>query len=158
MQYAANPCRLALLRQPTVLAARRPAPQCARGRSQTCRAVLSSSDSSSSVPQGADALPAVAQLQQWVLDAGKCYPAEALLLPHLNTRTDHFHNLYAHPANILSHSAGGFMHPDLVVVEQAPCGGGRGIICTRDVSAEDITGMPMLLVPEDLLLTAEVAR
>ena len=50
------------------------------------------------------------------------------------------------------------MHPDLVVVEQAPCGGGRGIICTRDVSAEDITGMPMLLVPEDLLLTAEVAR
>mmetsp|Transcript_4287 Transcript_4287/g.9311 ORF Transcript_4287/g.9311 Transcript_4287/m.9311 type:complete len:378 (+) Transcript_4287:138-1271(+) len=54
--------------------------------------------------------------------------------------------------------SGGFVHPALAVVEQAPCGGGRGVICTVDQSEEDVAGMPLVLVPEELLLTSEVAR
>ncbi|KAG1677337.1 hypothetical protein FOA52_010716 [Chlamydomonas sp. UWO 241] len=55
-------------------------------------------------------------------------------------------------------AASGYMHPSMRVVEEAPCGGGRGLIMTEDLDLEAVTGMPMLLVPEDLLLTSEVAR
>ncbi|GAX75519.1 hypothetical protein CEUSTIGMA_g2962.t1 [Chlamydomonas eustigma] len=54
--------------------------------------------------------------------------------------------------------SGGYMHPSLAVTESAPCGGGRGLLCKHDVKGDDIVGMPMLLVPEDIILTSEVAR
>ena len=53
--------------------------------------------------------------------------------------------------------SGGLLHPSLQVVDHAPCGS-RGIVCLRDQSEEEVSGAPMLLVPEDLLLTSEVAR
>eukprot|EP00955_Chlamydomonas_euryale_P037201 350688-Chlamydomonas_euryale.AAC.2 len=54
--------------------------------------------------------------------------------------------------------ASGYMHPALRVVDAAPCGGGRGLVTAEALDEEAVTGMPMLLVPEDLVLSSEVAR
>ena len=51
---------------------------------------------------------------------------------------------------------GGHVHPGLVVVENAPCGGGRGIVSTGEITAEDAANMPLILVPDELYLTAQV--
>jgi len=53
---------------------------------------------------------------------------------------------------------GGHIHQRLEVVENAPCGGGRGIVSTMDISAEDAGSMPLILVPDALYLTSQVAR
>ena len=55
--------------------------------------------------------------------------------------------------------SGGYLHPSLGVVEEAPCGGGRGVVCLGPpLAIDEVQGMPMILLPEDLLLTAQVAR
>ena len=50
----------------------------------------------------------------------------------------------------------GHIHPALHVVQNAPCGGGRGVITTEDISAEDAANMPLILVPDALYLTSQV--
>mmetsp|Transcript_1208 Transcript_1208/g.2885 ORF Transcript_1208/g.2885 Transcript_1208/m.2885 type:complete len:353 (-) Transcript_1208:17-1075(-) len=52
----------------------------------------------------------------------------------------------------------GHVHPGLRVVEDAPCGGGRGVIATEAISAEDSANVPLLLVPDALYMTSQVAR
>jgi hypothetical protein len=52
--------------------------------------------------------------------------------------------------------AGGYVHESLLVVEDAPCGGGRGVVAAQALSVEG--GAPLILLPEDLCLTSEVAR
>ena len=55
--------------------------------------------------------------------------------------------------------AGGYVHESLLVVQQAPCGGGRGVVAARELGAEAVEGgAPLVLLPEDLVLTSEVAR
>lgn len=55
--------------------------------------------------------------------------------------------------------SGGYLHSSLSIVEDAPCGGGRGIVCTgAPLDMEQVQGTPMLLLPEDLVLSTEVAR
>ena len=50
----------------------------------------------------------------------------------------------------------GHIHPALQVVQNAPCGGGRGVVTTEDISAEDAANMPLILVPDALYLTSQV--
>ena len=44
---------------------------------------------------------------------------------------------------------GGFLHPSIQPVEAAPCGGGRGLVCTEgDLGLEEVQGTPLILLPE----------
>lgn len=52
----------------------------------------------------------------------------------------------------------GHIHPGLAVVENAPCCGGRGLVATEAISAEDTANTPLVLVPDALYLTSQVAR
>eukprot|EP00959_Pyramimonas_sp_CCMP1952_P238858 4991577-Pyramimonas_sp.AAC.1 len=52
---------------------------------------------------------------------------------------------------------GGVVHPSLVVVNNAPSGS-RGVICTEAVGVDEIDRSPLLLVPEFLYMTSQVAR
>lgn len=52
----------------------------------------------------------------------------------------------------------GHVHPGLRVVEDAPCGGGRGVIATEAISAEDSANVPLLLVPDALYMTSQARQ
>jgi len=52
---------------------------------------------------------------------------------------------------------GGIVHPSLAVVENAPTGS-RGVICTEALDVDEISKNPLLLVPEYLYMTSQVAR
>mmetsp|Transcript_12367 Transcript_12367/g.25987 ORF Transcript_12367/g.25987 Transcript_12367/m.25987 type:complete len:337 (-) Transcript_12367:219-1229(-) len=52
---------------------------------------------------------------------------------------------------------GGVVHPGLAVVENAPSGS-RGVICTESLDVDEIDNNPLLLVPEFLYMTSQVAR
>ena len=45
-------------------------------------------------------------------------------------------------------SEGGFLHPAIQPVQSSPCGGGRGLICTSDMTMEEVEGSPLILLPE----------
>mmetsp|Transcript_37754 Transcript_37754/g.52427 ORF Transcript_37754/g.52427 Transcript_37754/m.52427 type:complete len:347 (-) Transcript_37754:140-1180(-) len=52
---------------------------------------------------------------------------------------------------------GGVIHEGLKVVENAPCGE-RGVVCTETMTSADVEASPLVLVPESLYLTSQVAR
>ena len=52
---------------------------------------------------------------------------------------------------------GGIVQPRLAVVENAPSGS-RGVVCLEDMDEEYLQASPMILVPEAIYLTSQVAR
>ncbi len=52
---------------------------------------------------------------------------------------------------------GGSVHPAVSVVDPAPSGS-RGLVVIEPMTLDDVEDFPLLLVPEDCVMSSEVAR
>lgn len=50
------------------------------------------------------------------------------------------------------------VHPAIELSEKSPSSHARGLVITLDQSLDEITGVPLILLPEDLVLSSDVAR